>query len=127
MPLLTIRKLNKSYDDSPVLCGIDLEINSGEVVVVIGPSGCGKSTLLRCINGLESIQSGTISLGGEELTAPKTNWSKVRQKVGMVFQSYDLFGHLSVMDNLLLAPRRCAAKTGGWHVSGRKRCLGVWG
>ncbi|GHV33760.1 glutamine ABC transporter ATP-binding protein [Clostridia bacterium] len=104
--LLAIEKLNKSYDNQTVLRDIDLSLKTGEVVVLIGPSGCGKSTLLRCINGLERIESGSIKLDGEELIAPKTDWSAVRQKVGMVFQSYDLFGHMTVMDNLLLAPNK---------------------
>ncbi|GHU91944.1 glutamine ABC transporter ATP-binding protein [Clostridia bacterium] len=106
MKLLAVEKLNKYYDGNAVLRDIDLSLEAGEVVVVVGPSGCGKSTLLRCINGLENIQSGSIRLDGEELIAPKTDWSLVRQKVGMVFQSYDLFGHMTVMDNLLLAPNK---------------------
>jgi polar amino acid transport system ATP-binding protein len=104
--LLTVEKLNKSYGGLEVLHNIDLSVEKGEVIVVIGPSGCGKSTLLRCINGLEKIQSGRISLNGELLNKPKTDWSDVRQKIGMVFQSYDLFGHMNVMDNLLLAPTK---------------------
>ncbi|MDR0906086.1 MAG: amino acid ABC transporter ATP-binding protein [Oscillospiraceae bacterium] len=104
--LLTVEKLNKAYDGLEVLRNIDLSVEKGEVIVVIGPSGCGKSTLLRCINGLETIRSGSISLNGELLNRPKTDWSSVRQKIGMVFQSYDLFGHLTVMENLLLAPMK---------------------
>ena len=88
--LLQIRDLVKRFGDHTILDGIDLDIQKGEVVVVVGPSGCGKSTLLRCISGLEEIQSGSITIDG---------------RVGMVFQSYDLFPHLKVIDNLTLAPR----------------------
>ncbi len=102
--LLEIRNLNKDYGNGPVLDGISLEVHKGEVIVLIGPSGCGKSTLLRCINGLEQIQSGEILLDGEAITGKKTNWKDVRQKIGMVFQSYDLFPHMTVIDNILLGP-----------------------
>lgn len=102
--LLEIRKLNKDYGNGPILNGVSLEVHKGEVIVLIGPSGCGKSTLLRCINGLEQIQSGEILLDGEVITGNKTNWKDVRQKVGMVFQSYDLFPHMTVIDNILLGP-----------------------
>lgn len=104
----TVLELNdvvKIYDgDRLVLDGIDLSVRKSEVLAVIGPSGCGKSTLLRCINGLEEIQGGKIRLDGEVITDGSHPWNKVRQRVGMVFQSYELFPHLTVMDNLLLAP-----------------------
>lgn len=102
--LLEIHKLYKDYGNGPILKGISLDISKGEVVVVIGPSGCGKSTLLRCMNGLEPIQSGEILLDGNVITGKKTKWSEVRQKIGMVFQSYDLFPHMTVIDNILLGP-----------------------
>lgn len=102
--VLEISQLQKRFADKHILKGIDLSINRGEVVVILGPSGCGKSTLLRCLNGLESIQSGSIKLDGQELNQPKTNWINVRQKIGMVFQSYDLFPNLTVLDNILLGP-----------------------
>lgn len=102
--LLEIHKLYKHYGNGPILKGISLDISKGEVVVVIGPSGCGKSTLLRCMNGLEPIQSGEILLDGNVITGKKTKWSEVRQKIGMVFQSYDLFPHMTVIDNILLGP-----------------------
>ena len=105
-PLLEISDLHKAYGSLTVLDGVNVTVDSGQVVVVIGPSGCGKSTLLRCINGLEPIQSGSIRLGGEQITSPKTDWSKVRQRIGMVFQDYELFPHMTVMDNILLAPMR---------------------
>lgn len=104
--LLEIVHLNKDYGNGPILKDISLDIHKGEVVVVIGPSGCGKSTLLRCINGLENIQSGEIRLDGSAITGNQTNWSEVRQKIGIVFQSYDLFPHMTVMDNILLGPMK---------------------
>lgn len=102
--LLEVRNLSKSFDGTAILKDISIDIAQGEVVVVIGPSGCGKSTLLRCINGLEPIDSGEILLGGERISGQSKNLHLVRQKIGMVFQSYDLFAHMNVMDNLLLGP-----------------------
>ncbi len=102
--LLEIRNLHKDYGNGPVLEDISLQVEKGEVIVLVGPSGCGKSTLLRCINGLEPIQGGSILLDGREITDGKTNWSQVRQKIGMVFQSYDLFPNMTVLDNVLLGP-----------------------
>ncbi|WP_099205742.1 amino acid ABC transporter ATP-binding protein [Scatolibacter rhodanostii] len=104
--LLTIQDLFKQYNKNsdPVLKGISLTVKEGEVVVVIGPSGCGKSTLLRCINGLEPVQNGSISLDTQVLTDKTTDWQSIRQKIGMVFQSYDLFPHMTVLDNILLGP-----------------------
>lgn len=104
--LLEINALHKEYDGKSVLKSIDLEINKGEVVVVLGPSGCGKSTLLRCLNGLEPIQGGDIKLSGKSLTSKNVNWQEVRQKIGMVFQSYDLFPHMTVIENILLGPTK---------------------
>lgn len=102
--ILEIKNLNKSYDDVEVLKDISLQIYKGEVVVVLGPSGCGKSTLLRCINGLENIQGGEILLKGDLISSNDKNMHLVRQKIGMVFQSYDLFPHMSIMNNILLGP-----------------------
>ena len=102
--LLEIRNLSKDYGNGPILNGVSLDVHKGEVIVLIGPSGCGKSTFLRCINGLEKIQSGEILLDGEIITGNKTNWKEIRQKIGMVFQSYDLFSHMTVIDNILLGP-----------------------
>lgn len=102
--LLEIRHLHKDFGNGPVLDDVSLDVYKGEVVVLIGPSGCGKSTLLRCINGLEKIQSGEILLDGKIITANKVNWKQIRQKIGMVFQSYDLFPHMTVMGNIVLGP-----------------------
>lgn len=102
--LLEIKDLQKKYDEHPVLNKLSLNIHKGEVVVVIGPSGCGKSTLLRCINGLESIQDGEILLNNELISNQKKNMHLVRQRIGMVFQSYDLFPNMTILDNILLGP-----------------------
>lgn len=104
--LLEVRHLHKDYGNGPILKDVSLELKKGEVLVIIGPSGCGKSTFLRCMNGLESIQSGEILLDGEVITGDKTKWSEVRQKIGMVFQSYELFPHMTVIDNILLGPMK---------------------
>lgn len=102
--LLEVKNIIKNYGVGNVLDGVSLQIHKGEVIVLIGPSGCGKSTFLRCMNGLEQIQSGQIILDGEVITEGKTDWPKVRQKVGMVFQNYELFPHMSVIDNITLGP-----------------------
>lgn len=104
--VLNIRHLHKSYGSNVVLKDLSLTIHKGEVIVLVGPSGCGKSTLLRCINGLEPIQSGEMFLDGEPMPNEQAQWSRVRQKIGMVFQSYDLFPHMKVIDNVLLGPRK---------------------
>lgn len=104
--LLAIEKLHKEYDGVTVLDGIDLEVHAGEVVVILGPSGCGKSTLLRCLNGLESIQGGNIQYHDEDIVGEKANWRKIRQQIGMVFQNYELFPHMTVLENILLGPTK---------------------
>ena len=104
MALLEIQNLHKSFAETPILNGIDLSVKQGEVVVILGPSGCGKSTLLRCLNGLEDIQQGQIVLDGSGVLGRDLNWNKVRQDIGMVFQNYELFGHMNVIDNILLGP-----------------------
>ena len=102
--VLRIEGLKKSYGDNLVIDGLDLEVRAGEVIVVIGPSGCGKSTLLRCINALEDIQGGRILLEGQEVDGKSKNIAQIRQKLGMVFQSYDLFPHKTIIDNVTLSP-----------------------
>lgn len=102
--VLEIRNLVKKFDGHIILNDLDMNVQEGEVVVILGPSGCGKSTLLRCINGLEEIQSGSVRVQGKEISGTKENAGLLRQKVGMVFQSYDLFPHLSVLGNIMLSP-----------------------
>ena len=104
--VVRLEAVHKSFGDNHVLRGIDLEVRSGEVLTIIGPSGSGKSTLLRCVNLLEPLQSGRIFLEGEEITRKGADVSAVRQRIGMVFQQFNLFPHLTVMDNLTLATRR---------------------
>ena len=105
MPLLELKNIKKSFDQNLILKDLSLTVEKGEVIVILGPSGCGKSTLLRCINGLETIQGGEILLDGEVISNRKKDMHLIRQKIGMVFQSYDLFPHLTVMKNLLLGPK----------------------
>lgn len=102
--LLTINNLHKTFGEKVVLEDISLEVHKGEVIVVIGPSGCGKSTFLRCINALEDIQGGEVLLDGEKVKKDAKNISQMRQRIGMVFQSYDLFPHKTVLQNITLAP-----------------------
>jgi polar amino acid transport system ATP-binding protein len=105
MSLVEIREVSKSYGANQVLKGVSLDIAKGEVVAVIGRSGSGKSTLLRCVNGLEPVQAGTIRIDGVQVNDPATDLRKLRQEVGIVFQQFNLFPHLSVSDNITLAPR----------------------
>ena len=105
MPLLELKNIKKAFDQNLILKDLSLTVEKGEVIVILGPSGCGKSTLLRCINGLETIQGGEILLDGEVISNRKKDMHLIRQKIGMVFQSYDLFPHLTVMKNLLLGPK----------------------
>ena len=102
--LLEIRNLTKRYGENTVLRDLSFTVRRGEVIVVLGPSGCGKSTLLRCINALEPIQGGEILLGGEVIDRSPAWLPALRRRIGMVFQSYELFPHMTVMENILLAP-----------------------
>ncbi len=106
MSLLTIEGVWKNFHGHPVLRGIDLEVNPHEVVSLIGASGSGKSTLLRCVNLLETVDDGTIYLDGEEITDPRADVDQVRKRLGIVFQAFNLFPHMTVLDNITLAPRQ---------------------
>ncbi len=106
MAILRLDGVRKHYGDHHVLKGIDLEVEEQQVVCLIGESGSGKSTLLRCINLLETVDDGTIWLDGRDITDPQVNADDVRREVGIVFQAYNLFPHLSVLDNITLGPRR---------------------
>ena len=103
---IVVRKLEKSFENQKVLRGIDLEIQDGETVVLIGSSGSGKSTFLRCLNLLNVPDKGQIFIDGQEITNPKTNLNKLRAKVGMVFQSFNLFENLNIIENIKLAPKK---------------------
>jgi len=102
--LIKIENLTKQFGDNVVLNGLSLAVREGEVVVIVGPSGCGKSTLLRCINGLEPIQGGRITFRGEKVDGNSRSIASIRQKVGMVFQSYELFPHMTILENIVLSP-----------------------
>src|SRR5690554_2865725 len=104
--MIKINNVRKSFGDVEVLKGITLEVQQGEVLSVIGASGSGKSTLLYCINGLEPIQSGTIEVDGMSVHDKKTNLNHLRQKIGMVFQQWNAFPHLTALENVALAPRK---------------------
>jgi len=106
VPMVRLEGVRKSFGDNLVLDGIDLSVNLGDVLVVIGRSGSGKSTLLRCVNLLEPIQEGRIFLEGEEITRKGADVSAVRERIGIVFQQFNLFPHLKAIDNLTLAARR---------------------
>lgn len=104
--LLSVRHLKKAFGEHAIFEDFNLDVHKGEVVVIIGPSGCGKSTLLRCLNGLEPIQAGEILLDGEPVLRGNPSITRMRQKIGMVFQSYELFPHKTILENILLAPRK---------------------
>ena len=114
MALLEIKNITKSFDNNTILKNVSLNVKKGEVIVILGPSGCGKSTFLRCINGLEKIQQGEILLDGEVISNRTKDMHLIRQKIGMVFQSYDLFPHLNVMKNILLGPKEKAFTDVRW-------------
>ena len=108
--ILSVKNLTKTFDKTEVLKGVNLDVYEGDVVAIIGPSGCGKSTFLRCVNCLEDPTGGTIMFQGEDLADMKVDINIHRQKIGMVFQQFNLFNNLSVLDNITLAPRIVAKK-----------------
>lgn len=111
MALLSIRQLHKKYGNVTAIESLNLDLHKGEVIVLLGPSGCGKSTLLRCINGLEEHQGGSITMEGVGEFNREVSWEIARQKVGMVFQSYELFAHMTVIDNILLGPMKAQKRS----------------
>lgn len=104
MAIINVNNLQKSFGDNEVLKSINLEVDKGEVICIIGPSGSGKSTFLRCLNGLEPVNGGNIIVGGNDITSKSTRIDIVRQDIGMVFQQFNLFPHLTVSENITLAP-----------------------
>lgn len=104
--MILVKDLHKSFGNLKVLKGIHQEVKQGEVVVVVGPSGSGKSTFLRCVNLLEQPSQGEIIIAGKSITQPKVDINRIRQKVGMVFQHFNLFPHLTILDNIILAPMK---------------------
>ena len=122
----TILKLNhvtKSYDQNVIFSDLSLEVKKGEVVAILGPSGCGKSTLLRCINGLEKIQAGDILLEDECISHQSKQMPLIRQKIGMVFQSYELFPHLDVLHNIILGPTKAQGRDKAETIKEAERLL----
>ena len=127
--MLEITGLKKKFGEDVILDGVDLTINKGEVVVMLGSSGCGKSTLLRCINGLESFDEGSIRIDGEEIVSGSKAMTHLSQKIGMVFQSYDLFPHRNILDNITLAPvkvQKRAKEDAGAQAEQLLRRVGLW-
>ena len=104
--MITVKNLQKSFGNLNVLCGVDLHVHKGEKVVLIGPSGSGKTTLLRCLNLLEQPTGGQVFFEGTNITDPKCDINHIRRKMGMVFQQFNLFPHLSILDNIILAPTK---------------------
>src|SRR5919199_5408060 len=105
-PMVELRGVHKRFGQHEVLKGINLKVSRGEVLVIIGPSGGGKSTLLRCVNALEPVSAGEVLLEGESLSRRGQDLNRIRRRVGMVFQQFNLFPHLNALDNLTMAPRR---------------------
>ncbi len=102
--MITVKNLKKKFGNKIVLKGINLNVEKGERVVIIGPSGCGKSTLLRCINGIEKLTSGKVIFEGKDINSKNVDINKIREKMGMVFQQFNLFPHLTITENIILAP-----------------------
>jgi polar amino acid transport system ATP-binding protein len=110
-PLLQVNHLEKYYQKTHILHDVNFELNTGEVLTLLGPSGSGKSTLLRCLNGLEAYQQGSITFDGQAVTQKPKQWQQLRQQIGMVFQSYDLFPNRNVLENILLGPLKVQKRT----------------
>ena len=110
-PLIQVESLEKRFGDLHVLKGVTVEIKKGDVVFVVGPSGSGKSTFLRCLNRLEEPTAGKIFFEGVDITDPKTDIDRHRQKMGMVFQQFNLFPHMTIMKNLTIAPTKLQGKS----------------
>src|SRR5215475_2114930 len=129
MALVEIRNVGKSYGRFQVLNAINLNVDEHQVVCLIGPSGCGKSTLLRCVNALETIEQGEIRIEGERVSGRGVDLNALRQDIGIVFQSYNLFPHMSVVENVTLAPRK-VLKLSGHDATERAHALlnriGLW-
>jgi polar amino acid transport system ATP-binding protein len=124
---LRVEGLHKRFDELEVLKGIDLAVDEHEVICLIGASGSGKSTLLRCINLLEPVDAGRIVIHGQEVTAPNVDLNAIRRQVGMVFQSFNLFPHMSVLDNITLAPRKTLKREPGDAAEHARSLLGRFG
>lgn len=122
--LLEVKGLTKSFGDRKVLDDIELQVVKGEVTVILGPSGCGKSTFLRCLNGLEPIQGGEIRYRDQNLAGNAVDWREVRQHIGMVFQNYELFPHMTVIDNILLGPLKVQKRDGKEALKQAEELLG---
>lgn len=122
MSKLSLRGITKTFGDHTVLDGVSLDIEQGQVVSLIGPSGSGKSTLLRCINLLEPVDDGAVFLDGEDISVPGLDANAVRRRIGMVFQSYNLFPHMSVMRNITLSPVRAMGMD---PAAARERAMGL--
>ena len=125
--MIEVKNLEKSFGKNHVLRGINETINEGEVVCIIGPSGSGKSTFLRCLNLLEQPTSGEVILDGEKINAPDRDIDKIREKLGMVFQNFNLFPHMSVLDNITMAPIKVKGQALGEAEAEARRLLDVVG
>lgn len=125
--MIEVKNLEKSFGKNHVLRGINETINEGEVVCIIGPSGSGKSTFLRCLNLLEQPTSGEVILDGEKINAPDRDIDKIREKLGMVFQNFNLFPHMSVLDNITMAPIKVKGQAHGEAEAEARRLLDVVG
>lgn len=125
--MIEVKNLEKSFGKNHVLRGINETINDGEVVCIIGPSGSGKSTFLRCLNLLEQPTSGEVILDGEKINAPDRDIDKIREKLGMVFQNFNLFPHMSVLDNITMAPIKVKGQARGEAEAEARRLLDVVG